>query len=105
MGGGAPVKDTPLGVAKRILDRGGIAHTIEVQSEGEEGSPDRVRVPPRIAPAFHPHCFVDLAAVCTFGFVIKGAAILTAASCRHVRVAGQGSRAVASKCGFRTTKI
>lgn len=56
MGGGTPVKDTPLGVAKRILDRGGIAHTIEVQSEGEESSPDRVRVPPRIAPAFHPHC-------------------------------------------------
>ncbi len=45
--------------------------------------------------------FVGLAAVCTFGFVIKGAAILTAASCRHVSVAGQGSRAVTSKCGFR----
>ena len=64
----------------------------------------------RQSPSPHRAClpsalFIDLAAVCTFGFVIKGAAILTAASCRHLRVAGQGSRAVASKCGFRTTKI
>jgi hypothetical protein len=44
MGGDAPVKDTPLGVAERILDRGITAHTIEVQSEGEESSPDRVRL-------------------------------------------------------------
>lgn len=70
MGGDAAVRDTPLGVAKRILDRDGTAHTIEVQSEGEESSPNRV------SPSPHRAClpsalFADLAAVCTLGFVIK----------------------------------
>ena len=92
-------------MAKRILDRGITAQIIEVQSEGE-GRPSQSRQRPYPHRACLPSAlFVDLVVVCTFGFVIKGAAILTAASCRHVCVAGQGSRAVASKCGFRTTGI
>jgi hypothetical protein len=59
-------------VAKRILDRDGSTRTIELQSEGEESplvivlseySPHRACLPSAL--------FVDLAAVCTFGFVIK----------------------------------
>jgi hypothetical protein len=49
MGGGTPVKDTPLGVAKRILDRGASAHTIKVQSEGEKALPIAYQSP-------LPHC-------------------------------------------------
>jgi hypothetical protein len=104
MGGGTPVKDTPLGVAKRILDRGDAAHTIKVQSEGEKLSRSRTRVPCRIAPAFHPHCLWAIA-LCTFGFVIKGAAILTADSCRHRRAGRPGFARSRRKCGFRTTYL
>jgi hypothetical protein len=44
-------------VAKRILDRPTIAHTISVQSEGEEKLPTNYYLPAshRVAPSFHPH--------------------------------------------------
>lgn len=69
--GDGHVKDTPIGVAKRILDRDGAAHILDVQSEGEGP-----RLHSSIFPV--PHCaslpsalFVDLSVLCNFGYFIK----------------------------------
>jgi len=87
---------TRVCVAKRILDRTTIAHTIKVQSEGEESSPLTTAYL-RLTALRHPsiRTLSGLFARCTFGSFVIGAAILTAASCcMDYPCWSQGSRAV-----------